>query len=199
MVFHCVDLTRNMYRVHCGTPSTEVWFDTTMAVTLETLHVCKSPTILQPCHDVLVQCSTVQCTCRQRSCTSSNLAVCVDAFVVPRYSPSSAFYSSISYVEWYKLVVPFNESCFRFSCAVCQKIIRCNVVAVEFVCNDIRRLPLLSWFQPSLPLPLVDGKRMMCSLEHIIAFVELNHHNSVVVNEFSLICWCVCMVSYILY
>ena len=122
LVFHRVDLTRNMYCVHCGTPSTEVWFDTTMAVTLETLHVCKSPTILQPCHDVLVQCSTVQCTCRQRSCTSSNLAVCVDAFVVPRYSPSSAFYSSISYVEWYKLVVPFNESCFRFSCAACQKL-----------------------------------------------------------------------------
>ena len=130
---------------------------------------------------------------------SSNLAVCLDAIVVPRYSPSSALYASISYVEWYKLLVPFNVSCVRVPCAVCQKIIRWNVVAVEFVCNDILRLLLLSRYEPSLPFPLIDGKTMMCSLEHILALLEQNCYNSVVFNEVSLIRWCVCRVSYILY
>ena len=157
-------------------------------------------TVTGTVHDCTT-CFHVPCTCRERSRNSSNLAVCLDAFVVPRYSPSfcSLFftYSIVRrMVQAYCTILRIRDSIFVRSVT---KNIRCSLVADEFVRNDIRPLLLLSWFQPSLPLPLVDGKRLMCFLEHIIAFLQQNCHNSVVVNEFSLICWCVSRVSYILY
>ena len=89
------------------------------------------------------------CSTRYAQC---NLVICLDAFfLVPRYSPSCcSFLRMRSYVEWYKLVVPFYVFWFWFLwCAVCQKINRCNLVADEFVCNDIRPLLLLSLSPPS--------------------------------------------------